>query len=174
VDVSNITNLSYDPNNSSEFGEFGGIVLDTGSLATYLREPLHSRFLDVFVPAMKSTTNVYPDSYDAKSGAWLDSICYTFKNDVNVSNIQIPSVVINLDENVDLHLGSKNIFFISKFDERSNQRTLCLAFLKGTIKSGQEYYGPRILGSISQQIFYVEIDIENKKVGFAQTKCKTL
>jgi hypothetical protein len=54
IDVLDITTLTYD-NNS----QIGGIILDTGGPSTYLQEPLHSRFLDAFIFAMKYKANIY-------------------------------------------------------------------------------------------------------------------
>ncbi|KAG0569308.1 hypothetical protein KC19_6G082100 [Ceratodon purpureus] len=166
IDVSDITTLSYDPN----FNGFGGLWLDTGSTATYLQEPLHSRFLDVFIASMKRRTNIYPDSYPDSNSDVNGLTCYSFKSDVNISSVEVPQVTIHLEDDVDLHLEIENLFGIIDVDSENNQRT-CLMFVEDKIFVGGDFIGPRILGGITQQSFHIEIDIKEKKIGFARTKC---
>ena len=158
-----VENVTLDFNSTSQ-----GITLDTGSQGTYLREPLHSKFLDVFVAAMKTIANVYLDSE-----IWPGQTCYKFDNGLNVSNIQVPNITIHLDDNVHLHLGIENIFLETYLDDENNS-ILCLAFLKHIDLEDSLPQGtlPPILGSTTQQNFHVEIDMEHNKVGFTCTKCE--
>jgi hypothetical protein len=161
VDVSNITTLAYDP-----ISQVGGYILDTGSDSTWLQEPLHSRFTEAFVAAMKKRMGVDPDPFDINDHN--DNICYTFGNDVNISNIQVPNVVFHFENNVDLHLEVENLFFIESSLSEDNQRTWCLAF-----KNFKNQIYNQVLGSTILQNFHVEINLERSKVGFSRMKYKT-
>jgi len=162
IDVSNITTLAYDP-----ISQVGGYILDTGSDFTWLQEPLHSRFTKTFVAAMKKRMGIDPNPFDINDHN--DNICYTFGNDVNIFNIQVPDVVFHLENDMDLHLEVENLFSIENSLSEDNKQIWCLAFknIKGQVWLNQ------ILGSIILQNFHVEIDFAHSQGGFARIKCKS-
>jgi hypothetical protein len=115
---------------------------------------------------MKKRMGVDPDPFDINDHN--DNICYTFGNDVNISNIQVPNVVFHFENNVDLHLEVENLFFIENSLSEDNQRIWCSAF-----KNFKNRISYHVLGSTILQNFHVEINLERSKVGFARIKCKT-
>ena len=158
VDFSNITALVYDP-----ITQVGGFTLDTGSQGVWLHEPLHSRFVNTFVAAMKTRTGIYPDpnyNYDNDN-----EVCYAFDSDVNIFDIQVPNVTFHLDNDVHLHLGFENLFILSRYYfSEDNQQIWCLAFNNFE----DENLDGHLIGNIFQQNFHVEIDFEHRKIGFGR------
>jgi hypothetical protein len=163
VDFSNITTLVYDP-----ITQVGGFVLDTGSKGTWLQEPLHSRFVNTFVAAMKTRTGIYPNpKYNDVSND--NEVCYAFDSDVNIFDIQVPNVTFHLDNDVHLHLGFQNLFILSReYFSEDNQQIWCLAFNNF---ADENIYG-HIIGNIFQQNFHVEIDFTNGRIGFGRLNIK--
>ena len=122
---------------------------------------MHSRFVDAFVVAMKHMSNLYLNSLFSEQYGLK---CYKPMDDESIFQMsKVPNVVLHLKGNVNLHLGIENIFF-NVLDDVSNIRYLCLNFAKSNNDCA--------LGSVVQKNFHIEIDVEQRKIGFACTKYK--
>jgi len=164
VDLSNITTLTYDP-----ISQIGGFILDTGTIDTWLPEPLYSRFINTFIATMKDKIGLDVDSYNNN-----DNACYMFDNNIHVSDFKVPNVTFHFENDVHLHLGFENLFY-NKFavgiPTKDEQKFWCLAFQR--IRDNNDVYS-QIIGNIQQQNFHVEIDYQHRKVGFEPFMCKSL
>ncbi|KAG0590243.1 hypothetical protein KC19_1G083800 [Ceratodon purpureus] len=155
VDMSNIRRL-----NASDPID---VVVDIGNPSTWLQEPLHSRFMNTFIAAMKKNTMLSPSSYYTTSV----HTCYSVGVDVDIMSIQIPNVIFHLQNDVHLHLGIENLFF---FWIENNQRVLCSNFWK----KENDFKYLHLLGSSMLQNFYVEIDNNRRQIGFTRSDCGCL
>jgi len=123
----------------------GGTFIDSGTTITHLVDSAYTAVRDAFrsqMPNMQvESTQVFDTCYDLSS-----------------SSVDLPTITLHLDGNVDLVLPKENILF------SQGSRLSCLAFLSS---SGSV----SIIGSVQQQNLRVVFDVPNSQVGFAQESC---
>eukprot|EP00249_Psilotum_nudum_P003488 c168_g1_i1 orf=416-1924(+) len=128
----------------------GGAVIDSGTTLTYFLGPAYHRILSAFRRAISYplVRMNLPTSFD---------LCF---NTSNVSQIELPKLVITFSGNATFEPPSTNYFV-----EVSND-IKCLSFQQ--VSSG---LGFSVLGNLLQQNFLMRYDRKHEQLGFAPRDC---
>eukprot|EP01018_Ginkgo_biloba_P029861 Gb_06974 [translate_table: standard] len=146
----------FDPNPQG-----GGVIIDSGTLATRLVEPVYTVFRDAF----RNKTAHIPR---APAESIFDT-CYSIdpSRDSSSSSSKdgdIPTVSFVFENGVELSLPAKNVL-IRMHDQG---RTMCLAFAATSDVMSKDL---SIIGSFQQQDLRVIYDPRNSRLGFAVQLC---
>lgn len=123
----------------------GGTFIDSGTTIT--------RLVDVAYTAVRDAFRSQMPNMQVESTQFFDT-CY----DLSSSSVDLPTITLHLDGNVELVLPKENILF------SQGSRRSCLAFVSSLDSRS-------IIGSVQQQNLRVVFDVPNSRVGFAQESC---
>lgn len=122
-----------------------GTIIDSGTTITYLVHSVYTALRDAFqgqLPSLKPT-----------AVGELDT-CYDFSTS---SSVDVPTITLHLDRDVDLVLPKENILV------KQETGLACLAFSSTDSRS--------IIGNVQQQNWRIVFDVANSQIGFAQEQC---
>lgn len=122
-----------------------GTIIDSGTMITRLVASAYTALRDAFrrqIPTMQATSD---HGFDT---------CY----DMSSSSVNVPSITLHFDRNVDLVLPNENILL------KRASGLMCLAFLSTSDSVS-------IIGNVQQQNWRIVFDVPNSQVGFAQEQC---
>nr|ACN40790.1 unknown [Picea sitchensis] len=122
----------------------GGTIIDSGTTITYLVPSAYKDLRDAFRQQLSSLQPTPVEDMDT---------CY----DLSSSSVDVPTITLHLDRNVDLVLPKENILITQE------SGLSCLAFSSTDSRS--------IIGNVQQQNWRIVFDVPNSQVGFAQEQC---
>lgn len=121
-----------------------GTIVDSGTTITHLVDSDYASLRDTFRGQLPTLQPASSDGFDT---------CYDFSS----SSVDVPTITLHMDNNVDLLLPKENIVM------KQDSGLSCLAFTSSDSGS--------IIGNVQQQNWRIVFDVPNSKVGFAQEQC---
>jgi hypothetical protein len=130
----------------------GGVIIDSGTILTFLKEPGYTPFLD----AVRSSITAQPVNASATTG--LD-LCYYF-----TPGIVFPNITLHFAGGADYVLPPENSFIS---DQQDTGGLVCLAFIASPLPFS-------IFGNFQQQNFHIVYDLGHNKLSFAPANCASI
>lgn len=122
-----------------------GTIIDSGTTITHLVDSDYASLRDTFRGQLPTLQPASSDGFDT---------CYDFSSS---SSVDVPTITLHMDNNVDLILPKENIVM------KQDSGLSCLAFTSSDSGS--------IIGNVQQQNWRIVFDVPNSRVGFAQEQC---